>query len=286
MKDFDEPRRLFESEEAPAQLRTWLARAHEDVPSSAAVEELVRGVERRANFPSSASGDGTRVFRASSAARHSTELIVLAAVVGVGAGVWYFGGAEKRDAGKPAKVLESVARPSEAPLPPADQGTPQGMAAANLPEDSPRPALAATSGAVATARSSASSSARPIRALGGGSRADTDTAASVVRKVEPSEPAQAGTNADEYRLLRAARQALAEFPARALALTEEHARRFPRGILGQEREAIAIEALVQLGREGPARARARSFFATYPSSPHRSRIERALARSWGAAISP
>jgi len=285
MKDFDEPCRLFECEEVPAQLRTWLARAHGDVLSSAAVEELVRGVVRRANSPSPASGDGTRVFRASSTARHLTELMVLATVVGVGAGAWYFGGAERRDAGKLEEVAEPVARLSEAPLPP-DQGTPDGMAVVNLPEDLPRAALAAASGAVPTARSRASSPARPVRVSVGGARGETDTAASVARKIDPNEPAHAGTNADEYRLLRAARQALAEFPARALALTEEHARRFPRGMLGQEREAIAVEALFQLGREGQARERARSFFATYPSSPHRSRIERALARSSGAAISP
>ena len=286
MKDFDEPCRLFESEEAPAQLRTWLARAHEDVLSSAAVEELVRGVVRRANSPSPASGDGTRVFRASSAARRSTELMVLAAVVGVGAGAWYFGGAEKREAGKLEEVAEPVARSSEAPVPSVDQGTPDGMAVVNLPEDLPRAALAAASGAVPTARSRARSPARPVRVSVGGARGETDTAASVARKIDPNEPAHAGTNADEYRLLRAARQALAEFPARALALTEEHARRFPRGMLGQEREAIAVEALFQLGREGQARERARSFFATYPSSPHRSRVERALARSSGAATSP
>jgi hypothetical protein len=94
------------------------------------------------------------------------------------------------------------------------------------------------------------------------------------------------TSVDEFRLLRAARQALAERPARALELTDEHARRFARGMLSQEREAIAVDALVQLGREGQARTRAQAFLGAYPSSPYRSRVERALGHAVGAGNKP
>ena len=43
-------------------------------------------------------------------------------------------------------------------------------------------------------------------------------------------------------------------------------------ILDQERERIAIEALVVLGQDQEATARARAFEARYPSSPHLRRI--------------
>ena len=43
-------------------------------------------------------------------------------------------------------------------------------------------------------------------------------------------------------------------------------------VLDQERERIAIEALVLLGRDQEATTRARAFEASYPSSPHLRRI--------------
>ncbi len=55
-------------------------------------------------------------------------------------------------------------------------------------------------------------------------------------------------------------------PQQALALAEEGRRRFPGGLYAQEREALAISALVHLGRRGEAEARARAFVAAYPRS--------------------
>ena len=63
-------------------------------------------------------------------------------------------------------------------------------------------------------------------------------------------------------------------PDRALALAADHARAYPKGALAQEREVIAIEALVAQGRSTEARSRAASFRSAYPSSAHLGRIER------------
>jgi hypothetical protein len=61
----------------------------------------------------------------------------------------------------------------------------------------------------------------------------------------------------ERKLLDDARAALtAEEPERALALLTEHASRFARPQLAEEREAIAVQALASLGRYEEARARA------------------------------
>jgi hypothetical protein len=52
----------------------------------------------------------------------------------------------------------------------------------------------------------------------------------------------------------------------ALAATREHERRFPAGLLLQEREAMAIRALVLVGRHDEARARMGRFRARFPGS--------------------
>lgn len=84
--------------------------------------------------------------------------------------------------------------------------------------------------------------------------------------------------AAEASLLRRAQDALRSSPADALAFTDEHARRFPRGALAQEREVMAIEALTKLGRQGEAEKRAARFVRTYPESTHRARIDTLLGK--------
>ena len=74
-------------------------------------------------------------------------------------------------------------------------------------------------------------------------------------------------------LLFRAQQLLASDPAGALTLAERHGRLFPAGVLAQEREVIAIEALRALQRKDEAEARARRFRARYPKSAHLPRVE-------------
>jgi hypothetical protein len=52
----------------------------------------------------------------------------------------------------------------------------------------------------------------------------------------------------------------------ALRLASEHERAFPAGILREEREALVIRALGNLGRRDEARARMVAFRAEYPQS--------------------
>lgn len=83
----------------------------------------------------------------------------------------------------------------------------------------------------------------------------------------------AGLN--EVALLDSARSALATDPRRALALTQEHMRRFPHGALAQEREVIAIEALSRTGQMDAARSRGIEFARHYPGSAHLPKIDQA-----------
>lgn len=76
----------------------------------------------------------------------------------------------------------------------------------------------------------------------------------------------------ELELLRGARLALKGSPAEALRLAEQHRVSYPSGKLTQERELIAISALVALGRRTAALSRATSFEQAFPSSPYRKQI--------------
>lgn len=82
----------------------------------------------------------------------------------------------------------------------------------------------------------------------------------------------------ERQLLDDAHAALtAGEPARALALLDEHTRRYPRPQLGEEREALAIQALATMGRYDEARARAARFRAASPNSLFLPAVDATLA---------
>ena len=66
--------------------------------------------------------------------------------------------------------------------------------------------------------------------------------------------------------------------ARSLALLEQARLRFARGALGQEREALTIEALAQSGQSAAARRRAEAFLRANPRSPHAADIRRIAER--------
>lgn len=72
---------------------------------------------------------------------------------------------------------------------------------------------------------------------------------------------------EEQRLLGAAQRALTQTDAAgALATIRAHARRFPRGTLAEERDALEIRALLLAQREDEARALAARFRRRYPDS--------------------
>jgi hypothetical protein len=111
----------------------------------------------------------------------------------------------------------------------------------------------------------------PLRPTVAGPRA---AASSAGRAATSGAPASGGTAAppSEMALLRDARLTLHQSPASALELTEEHARLYPQGQMTQERELIAVSALVALGRRTAALARAASFERQYPTSPYRKQL--------------
>lgn len=114
--------------------------------------------------------------------------------------------------------------------------------------------------------------------------------AAVATWPRPSEPAPSGqmpspaerrapssTLDEERRLLEPARDALrGRRLLDAWPGLEEHRRRFPQGALAEEREALAIQALVLEGRAEEARRRAEQFRVRYPQSVLWPAVEGAL----------
>jgi hypothetical protein len=118
------------------------------------------------------------------------------------------------------------------------------------PIDSPPPAASTIAPSSAAASASAAHRAHATSAIAPPARSSTPSTLSA-----------------ERALLDSARAALTSGDTeRALALLDDHVRRFPKPQLAEEREAIAIQALVAAGRYDEARARAARFRASAPTS--------------------
>jgi len=78
---------------------------------------------------------------------------------------------------------------------------------------------------------------------------------------------------EETSLLLTSQGALREGDAaRALALLDDHARRFPNGALAEERDASRVLALCALGRTVEAKTAGQTFLAAHPRSPAAARV--------------
>lgn len=85
--------------------------------------------------------------------------------------------------------------------------------------------------------------------------------------------AEAQPTPDELALVARAQAALARTPGAALSIVAEHERAFPHGALTQEREVVAIDALLRLNRRAEAEARAARFHQRFPGSAHGRRVD-------------
>ncbi len=177
--------------------------------------------------------------------------VATVAAVGAGAGVAHYARSQRQQrppsAVAPARAA-AAAQPApslapQAPAPEAARPVPMAETVGPLPLDSP-----------AAKRRASKSGPRP-----------------------PAQPAAAAAD-EEMVLLRRANEALAGAPAQALALTDEHLRRFPAGVLDEERELIAIQALSALGRGLEARQRGERFARIHAGSVYQKQIEAALVR--------
>ena len=218
-----------------AEARVWLALA---------------GAVGAAAGGAAAADASTKTITTATATGVKTDLVsmkIVAIVVGlVGLGALVALGRALFVPAKPPTMPAAVAPPPAVEPPTAPSPAPQAPPAAEAqPREAPPPAdVAPARAAVPAHRSVRTTSSSSARRLG-----------------------------EETTLIRDARQALrAGDPARALQLLEQSRRMFPTGVLEQERERLAIEALVKAGRTPEASARASAFLRKYPDSPHAAEI--------------
>ncbi len=108
-------------------------------------------------------------------------------------------------------------------------------------------------------------------------RSPASRPATTASETNPGAPLTEGNVVtSELEFLKRARSALAADPAQAFALTERCRAQYPSGDLAQEREYIAISALVRVGRSSEATSRAALFRMHYPSSAYLPRLARLL----------
>ena len=127
----------------------------------------------------------------------------------------------------------------------------------------------------ATAPARPTSDAAPQPALEPAPSAD-DASPSVLDKSGSASPKSSPSPSkapSEAALLERARRALNASPSYALQLADQHRARFPKGILSQEREVIAIEALRRLHRTADADQRATGFSKAFPGSAHQRMVD-------------
>ena len=154
----------------------------------------------------------------------------------VGAGIWLFGGVT-------GALLYGALHPTQVRVVYVDR--PVSVIA--TPSASAEVARSAPPSGLPTPSASIARGAAPLAASSAG-RAGSDLAA-------------------ERALLDAARASAAHGePEQVLGFVEQHRRQFAHGHLVEEREALAIRALLALGRKDEARARADAFRAAYPNS--------------------
>jgi hypothetical protein len=186
----------------------------------------------------------------------------LSGAAGIGALLWSLAGPPSVAPLSPPEVPRTAPVVEPEPEAKAKAGTRSGADAEAEPEaGSGSRAVTRMRPARRRAERREPAASAPAAAPHESARGTASTAPSAAPLVDPAE------------LLERARAALRRRPAESLALIERHRREFLQGPLEQEREVIAIEALVRLGGTDEARERAGRFRRLFPSSIHLRHID-------------
>lgn len=236
MSDPEDPPRLVDPGSAASpRLRRLIEGSRADVGTTAEIQKLEAALAP-ALWPGSAGSAAAKAASAKGAATTAIKVAAGALVVAGAGALWLSTSREPRPAA-PVSVSEArPAVPAPALLPARAEPPSAPQAEAPATADVPRAPELSPSGSTSPRRS-------PVSTL------------------------------SEADLLGQAQSALAGDPARALALAEQHRSHFAHGVLVQEREVIAVEALARLGRAAEAKARGERFLRVFPSSAHRSKIQ-------------
>jgi hypothetical protein len=170
-------------------------------------------------------------------------------------------GPSRREAHRTARPRDPKSAPRESgPSTPLEPTTPSANAAAEA--KAAGPAAQPTAAADTTAARTDDTPRAPAVTVAEAASARP----AAVTKPDAARPSEAA-------LLFEARKAVRAQPSAALQFLEQHAQRFPDGVLAPEREVLWIEALQKLGRTSEAEQRRRAFESRYPDSIHLRRLQ-------------
>jgi hypothetical protein len=239
-----DPPRLVESPDADPSLRDALRIIRDDAPNAVALGAMADGAERAVR----AAGPGPAAAAATPALAAKLAVVVMA----VSGGALLYAGVRSTPRGTPAP-------PPRASVTVQDERDGSERKRVELAEERPG------TKAVSLAEPPKAATAPPTpRDAPDHARGPTAT------------PAVPAPDAHELGLLETAQRAVGPEPRRALALLNEHRNTYPRSRFSQERDVLALEAFRQLRDRKALQDGARAFFARYPRSPHRARVNRLL----------
>jgi hypothetical protein len=253
----EEPARLVsESSGASAELRRALGAARGDLPSPDHVEAMLA----RFPFPDGGGGGGGGdtgggVPDVGSAAEVAAGAAKSAAV-GKWVGIAFLAASAGTVFYAKTTIPPHAIEPTASAVAVATASASSAVAVIATPEPTaPEPSAIESSASTASATASSAPHAQPA----------------VTASASATESASSGPVRSEIEILKEAAGARGN-PGRMLELVNEHARQHPKGMLGQEREMLRIEALVGLGKRAEAKALADAFRKGNPSSAYAERL--------------
>lgn len=255
MSAIDEPPRLSEDPSSEPELSDFMRALRAEMPSPDVIDSLARSVEARVQG-GGGGGPGRSGFRSTPWNMATIGLVVT--VIGVLGLLGVVVLREEHPVDPPRRTAEATQEPLQVVVsPPAEPPS--------------APVLSETPREASPRRAQPRRGAREARER---EVPPPETSPSPPPSEAPNEPPSAET---EIALLARARHALRRDPAHTLTLTEEHRARFSDGQFIEEREVLAIDALIALSHRSRAEARAARFYERFPNSVHRRHVEEALA---------
>ena len=169
---------------------------------------------------------------------------------------------------------------AESPLPPGEEQAEAEPPAAPVPSPQAEPAPEPTAEPATPAATERRAPAHVAQRMGI-RRAPAVATLSTAKAQPPRPTARPARGVDspeeERRLLMEGQRALVQGKyAAALRAFSRHAKRFPHGLLAEEREAGRVRALARLGRLDEARSHAERFEMRYPNSIHLAPLRQSL----------
>jgi hypothetical protein len=308
-------RPLFEDPSAPSELRNFVALARSDGPSQVDLDRLAMRVGRAIGVsagvlvatsvanatalstPPAALGVAAQSGLAKLGvlgkllASGSGKLLAVGLSAGIGLGVWTY--ARPQQPGYDARPRVARRAPAPVPVPPVVEPAPepeathQGSGQRTLAPAAQQPGTLGTPVPIVTPLAPEPVRATPARGAAGRSSSRrapaAELAAPVNEELGPAEqpaPPPAAELPSELSLIQQA-EAARHRGVQALQLLATHERLYPQGALAQEREVLAIELLLKIGKPDQARARAARFQRSHPSSAHLPRVRALLERADG-----